>query len=141
MNCKYYHNDYQGEWCDLHDVCNFSICKDRTDIKVEDWKLNSNDPRWELESKSKKIITNEQKAKEIAKRFHTEYRALSVCDYDSFDDCFKSALESMEWKDEQAAQEKQQLIDNACEWLEKYLFYLDKKDDVINNFKQTIKGE
>lgn len=34
-----------------------------------------------------------------------------------------------------------QLIDGAVEWLNKYLFYLDKKDDIINNFKQSIKGE
>ena len=55
MNCKHYHIDQiQGDWCDLHDVCNFSICKDRTDIKVEDWKLNSNDTRWGLEFKAKK---------------------------------------------------------------------------------------
>lgn len=37
--------------------------------------------------------------------------------------------------------DKQQLIDGAVEWLNKYLFYLDKKDDIINNFKQSMKGE
>lgn len=33
--------------------------------------------------------------------------------YDSADDCFKSALEAMEWKDKRHKQEKQQLITKA----------------------------
>lgn len=36
---------------------------------------------------------------------------------------------------------QKQLVDSAVEWLNKYLFYLDKKDDIINNFKQSMKGE
>lgn len=55
MNCKYYHYDVrEGEWCDIHDVCNYSICKDRTDIKEDDWKLNTNHSNWEESEKHQK---------------------------------------------------------------------------------------
>ena len=103
---------------------------------------------------------NEQKAKEIA-QYHcaSELNLLQA---------YNSALDMAEWKDEQykkeketffkeyrkelvesfkydyeqkLKKEKQLLIDKACKWLEKYLFYLDKKDDVINNFKQSMKGK
>ena len=36
---------------------------------------------------------------------------------------------------------EQQLIDGAVEWLNKYLFYLDKKDDIINDCIKAMKGE
>lgn len=33
MDCQHYHYDERdGEWCDIHDVCNYSICRDRTDV-------------------------------------------------------------------------------------------------------------
>ena len=33
MDCQHYHYDTRdGEWCDIHDVCNYSICRDRTDV-------------------------------------------------------------------------------------------------------------
>ena len=56
------------------------------------------------------ITTNENKAKEIAKRNAVDY------DEDYFErnysekECYKSALDAMEWKDEQYNEEKRDLL-------------------------------
>ena len=82
-----------------------------------------------------KTISNEDKAR--------EYCNCEQCGYDSKCVCvkFNTFMKAAQWKDEQFEKEKQQLIDRAVDWLNKYLFYLDKKDDIINNFKQLVKGE
>ena len=56
-------------------------------------------------------MTNEEKANEIA-HYHcsSELNLLQA---------YNSALDMAEWKDEQFAEEKQQLIEKACEWLDK----------------------
>lgn len=48
-------------------------------------------------------ISNEQKAKEIAKLNGINYKNHSKCedDMDSTLECYKSALEAMEWKEQQ----------------------------------------
>lgn len=56
-------------------------------------------------------MTNDEKANKIARDMlpynNAEYHA-----------CYNSAMKAMQWKDEQFAKEKQQLIDEACKWLE-----------------------
>ena len=56
-------------------------------------------------------MNNEEKAQEICeknKRFKVECSSL---------ECYLSAMEMAEWKDQQFAEQKQQLIEKACEWL------------------------
>ena len=56
-------------------------------------------------------MKNEEKAQEICeknKRFKVECSSL---------ECYLSAMEIAEWKDEQHAEEKQQWIEKACAWL------------------------
>lgn len=83
---------------------------------------------------------NETKAKEIAIQRKKHYFDADALIINSEVECYASAIDMAKWKDEQFEKEKQQLIDGAVEWLNKYLFYLDKKDDIINNFKQALKG-
>ena len=70
---------------------------------------------------------NETKAKELA----TNLMGGDDRNIQPIIDCM---IEAMAWKENQ-------LIDKAVEWLNKYLFYLDKKDDIIDNFKQVMKGK
>lgn len=91
-------------------------------------------------------MTNTQKALEIAKvhevhydRFHGET---------SNDECFLSALEMAEWKDEQHAEEKRQWIDKACEWLEEFTMdYVNdtklgfSKKEFVKDFREAMKDE
>jgi hypothetical protein len=79
------------------------------------------------------IISNEEKAEQIA-QYHCANKLSLI-------QAYNSALDMAEWKDEQFAKEKQQIISNAVDWLNKYLFYLDKKDDIINNCIKAMKGE
>lgn len=51
-------------------------------------------------------MTNEEKAKEIAKKYQTPCHGMGDCEFEAY----QSALEAMEWKE-------QILIDKACEWL------------------------
>ena len=46
-------------------------------------------------------LTNEEKAQEIAKRYATPCQGFGDCEYEAY----QSALEAMEWKDEQHKQE------------------------------------
>ena len=54
-------------------------------------------------------MTNEEKATELAsvESYGTRLKQHT----------YNTALQAMEWKDKQAAQEKQKWIDEACEWL------------------------
>lgn len=79
-----------------------------------------------------KHVSNEEKAREIVEQFETRY---NTCDL-LWQDLEDVALQAMKWKDkerkelwritrnhyqewaeEQIAQEKQKLIDEACKWL------------------------
>jgi hypothetical protein len=102
-------------------------------------------------------MTNEEKANEIARDMlpynNAEYHA-----------CYNSAMKAMEWKDkerkelwritrnhyqewaeEQIAQEKQKLIDEACEWLAKNDSYAKpthlQVDRLREHLKHKMKGE
>ena len=63
-------------------------------------------------------MTNEEKAEEIARSNQKFFYEDGGYDIKSSDEeCYDSAMEMAEWKDEQFAKEKQALIDNVCEWL------------------------
>lgn len=88
-------------------------------------------------------MTNEEKAREIAcvsnricsKNCENE----KFCGLNFGREC---ALEAMQWKDEQHAKEKQQWIDEACEWLARNDSYaiptnvqVDRLREHLNNIK------
>jgi hypothetical protein len=114
---------------------------------------------------------NERKAREIANDNCTHI-CLADCSAESYfsseNDCYKAAMQAMKWKDkerkylwritrnhyqewaeEQIAQEKQKLIDKACEWWKNEfktheMNYKDSKDwynSKVERFKQAMKGE
>jgi DNA-binding protein H-NS len=88
-------------------------------------------------------MTNEEKAQEICeknKRYKVKCSSL---------ECYLSAMEMAEWKDEQHAEEKQQWIEKACEWLEEHVReykYYDPDfsdgnidvDDLVYTFKKAM---
>lgn len=80
-------------------------------------------------------ITNEEKAKEIAENQFSWYSEFD--DVTSYEECYESALEAMQWKDKQHEQEKQQWIDNACEWLFKNTRFTTND---IRDFKNAMKN-
>lgn len=92
-------------------------------------------------------ILNIDKAIEIAQKHHVIYDDY----YDSIQECIESCREAMQWKDEKHEQEKQQLIENACEWINdninSYLDWYDwgkcrvSKDELIDDFRKSMKGE
>lgn len=91
-------------------------------------------------------MTNEQKAKEIAENQFSWYSDFD--DVNSFEECYESAMEMAKWKDEQHKQEKQQWIDEACEWWKNEFTYptmtqteIDYIQEKIENFKNAMKGE
>jgi hypothetical protein len=94
-------------------------------------------------------ITNDEMAEMIAERNGNQHYCKDCDDccqpYDSTDDCFKSALQAMEWKDKQHKQEKQQLIDKAAEWLRMTMDFFNNgefnTEKFVNDFKQAMKGE
>ena len=66
-------------------------------------------------------ISNEQKAREIAKKLSIHIDSFGDGDYE-FDSQFyhtnkDAALQAMQWKDKQHKAEKQQWLEKACEWL------------------------
>lgn len=93
-------------------------------------------------------MKNDEMAEMIAER-NGNQRYCKNCDdccqpYNSTDDCFKSAMQAMEWKE-------QQLIDKAAEWLDDnamdYTYddfdnqaYIHRKE-LVDDFKQAMKGE
>ena len=81
-------------------------------------------------------VSNEQKAKEIAEKI------VGNDHYSYFDDFKLCALQAMELKDEQFEKERQQLIDEACEWLARNDSYaiptnvqVDRLREHLNNIK------
>lgn len=89
-------------------------------------------------------ITNEQKAREICGcgNCHHNFKGSECLKYTGIlcclKPCFKATLEAMEWKDEQHKQEKQQLIDKACEWLKGNT---DMWIGFIDGFKKALKDD
>lgn len=82
----------------------------------------------------KEISTNEQKAKEIAENWYSDFDEVN-----SYEECFESAITMAQWKDEQHKQEKQQWIDKAAEWFS-YRFPNMSKE-ALEKFKEDMKGE
>ena len=61
-------------------------------------------------------MTNEEKAREIADKHKQQCYYAAHGDLDpSFEECYQSALQAMQWKDKQFAKEKQQWIDVSDE--------------------------
>ena len=94
-------------------------------------------------------MINEEKvkAREIADKHKQQCYYAVWGDLDnSFEECYQSALEAMDWKDEQFEKEKQKLIDEACEWIEKLMVASGNYDaydiqENLKDFKQAMKGE
>lgn len=61
-------------------------------------------------------MTNEEKAKEIAERCYRDYVDEGNM-IGSSEECYESALQAMQWKDEQAKEQRKELINKACKWL------------------------
>ena len=64
-------------------------------------------------------MTNEEKATEIAESKYVYDVNKDNCE---FYDCYISGIEMAEWKEKEFAQEKQNLIDKACEWLKNNMY-------------------
>lgn len=69
--------------------------------------------------------TNIDKAFELLNKLDFEDGKFEITD---------ALIEMAEWK-------KKQVIDKVCKLLDKYLFYLDKKDDIIDYFKKALEDE
>lgn len=87
-------------------------------------------------------MTNEEKAIELAENISPyDIGGDNVAHYAAKD----AALDAMEWKNEQIAQEKQQLIDKAAEWLRMTMDFFNNgefnTEKFVNDFKQAMKGE
>jgi hypothetical protein len=79
-------------------------------------------------------MKNKKKAKEIAIRLIGGDRNIQPL--------VDALIEMAEWKDEQFAIEKQQLIENACEWVKSISCcgYIEdiKADEFIEDFKKAM---
>lgn len=81
-------------------------------------------------------MTNEEKAKDITKCLWFPQK------------CTESDIQNMlmvmaQWKDEQAAKEKRQWIDEACEWFWEQSFggwIEEPTDELIEEFVKAMKG-
>lgn len=82
--------------------------------------------------------TNEEKAKEIAENQFSWYSDFD--DVNSFEECYESAMAMAQWKDEQFAKEKQQLIDNLREVLSAHM-HGGEIDEVLAELDEKMKGE
>lgn len=93
-------------------------------------------------------MTNEEKIEELAEKSPINWISKEdKCTYRQGFVC--GATKIAKWKDEQHEQEKQQWIDNACEWWtnnwRKYV--MTDKDGIValnfwkGDFKQAMKGE
>lgn len=87
-------------------------------------------------------MTNEEKAIELAENISPyDIGGDNAAHYAAKD----AALDAMDWKDEQSAQEKQKLIDKAAEWLRMTMDFFNNgefnTEKFVNDFKQAIKGE
>ena len=87
-------------------------------------------------------MTNTEKAYEIA-RFNREFYGEGGASHKySEEECYDSAMDMAQWKDEQFAKEKQALIDKACEWVTP--FFKDLVGDycsgeLIKDFEKALK--
>ena len=69
-------------------------------------------------------MTNKEKAEEIAANVQKNLF------FNSTKECIDSARAMAEWKDEEFAEEKQELIDKACGWLyENLSLYIDHETE------------
>lgn len=91
-------------------------------------------------------MTQEEKAKEIAHNNRINYYEGDIGWGDriksSEEECYDSAMEMAEWKDEQFAKEKQALIDKACEWVTPYfkdLVGYNCSGELIKDFEKALK--
>ena len=62
-------------------------------------------------------MTNEEKAREIARFNRGFYSTGGASHKYSDEECYDSAMDMAEWKDERFVREKEKLIDNVCEWI------------------------
>lgn len=72
-----------------------------------------------------KHISNEEKAREIAKKYETPCHGIGDCEFEAY----QSAFEAMEWKE-------QQIIDKAWDW-----FTNQKGEHTKEDFIKAMKGE
>ena len=80
-------------------------------------------------------MTNEEKAHEIAKRYEIPCHGIGDCEFEAY----QSALEAMEWKDEQ---HEQSIIDNNCKLEEQQACYEELKkryDEAVERERIAIK--
>ena len=90
-------------------------------------------------------MTNDEMAEMIAER-NGNQRFCNHCDdccqpYNSTDDCFKSAIQAMQWKDEQHAKEKQQWIEKAYKWCKERVFFPAAFDYDFDGFKKAMEDK
>ena len=87
-------------------------------------------------------MTNTEKAMEIA-RFNREFYSTGGASHKySDEECYNSAMQMAEWKDEQFVKEKQALIDKACEWVTPYfkdLVGYNCSGELIKDFEKALK--
>lgn len=87
-------------------------------------------------------MTNTEKAMEIA-RFNREFYGEGGASHKySEEECYDSAMDMAQWKDEQFAKEKQALIDKACEWVTPYfkdLVGYNCSGELIKDFEKALK--
>lgn len=79
-------------------------------------------------------MTNEEKAQDISLQWWSD------CGWQLQAAAYDSAIEAMQWKDEEHAQEKQQWIDKACEWLKDNEYGFETANEAIIAFKKAMKG-
>jgi hypothetical protein len=99
-----------------------------------------------------KTISNEQKAIQIAANNRINYYegepGWGVNVSSSEQECYESAMQAMQWKDEQHEKEKQQWIDKVCEWIKEHngdYISIVPNDHLTSNFyddlRKSMKGE
>lgn len=83
-------------------------------------------------------MTNEEKAKQIADAYAAEEARVLI---------YSDTMKMAQWKDSEFEKEKQQLIDDACEWWKNELTYptmtqteIDYIQEKIENFKNAMRN-
>lgn len=79
-------------------------------------------------------MTNREKADEIASTIQKNLF------FNSTKECLDSAMAMAKWKDEEFVQEKQQLVEKACEWLlqQEEIIGISFTDDFIVRFRKAM---
>ena len=83
-------------------------------------------------------MTNEEKAREIA-RFNREFYSTGGTSHKySDEECYDSAMDMAEWKDEQFVREKEKFIDKACEWIKNNIhdYMMTRDGEIIDTFDE-----